>query len=86
MRLNFFWFLLLTSCASQPETVFTPVAVDMPVPVTCHAPNIGPLPDMMTALPRNATLTEFTKACAEQNYLDRGYIAQLQAALKGCGE
>jgi hypothetical protein len=78
--------LLLTSCASQPETVFAPVAVDMPVPLACHAPDIAPPQDVMSALPANATLTAFTKACAEQTLLDRGTIAQLQAAVKACRE
>lgn len=75
----------LTSCASQPQSIVTPMAVDMPVPVLCQAPQLAPVPDKMSALPKTTSLTAFTKACAEQLLLDRAYTAQLQAALKACG-
>lgn len=79
--------LLLAACANAPpQTVYAPVAVDMPVPVTCKAPPFNPPPDLMAALPANASLAQFTQACSEQVLFDKGALGAFQAFLKACGE
>ncbi len=84
MKLRFLILLVLASCTAQQAPVFTPVAVDMPVPVMCRAPVISPPPDLMATVPIGASLTQFTKACVEQSLIDRSAIAQFQAALTAC--
>lgn len=76
--------LAAAGCASRTETVFTPVAVDAPVLLTCSAPQIEAPPDKMKNLSTAASLTEFTKICVEQTLLDRAALAQYRAALDAC--
>jgi hypothetical protein len=86
MKFLFAILLLLTACAAQPKSVLTPVTVDMPVSVFCAKTNIAMPTDKISPLSNKASLTEFTKACAEQTLLDRAYIMQLQAVLDSCSE
>lgn len=82
MKRVFIPLLLLAACAQ--EEAFTPVPIDMPVVASCKAPLPVPPPDLMSALPQNAALPASLQACLRQTLLDRGYQAELQAALKAC--
>lgn len=83
MKKSFALLLLLAACGERPEA-FTPVAVDMPVAVTCKAPIIPAPPDLMAALPKDVDLANGMKACLQQSLLDQAYAAQLAAALEAC--
>ncbi|HEU0117704.1 MAG TPA: hypothetical protein VFR09_03645 [Alphaproteobacteria bacterium] len=75
--------LLLSACAAA-EPVYKPVAVDMPVLVACQAKMPAMPQDLMSALPKTATLTEFTRACAEQALIDKSALLEFQSALQSC--
>ena len=83
MKPTLFLLLLLAACAERPEA-FRPVAVDVPVMAECKPPNIAKPPDLMAALPRNASLSAGMKSCLQQTLLDKGYEAELTAALQAC--
>ncbi len=79
--------ILLAACASQPPSpVFAPVTVDVPLPVMCRMPPIDARREFMKNLPPDATLTQFTKACAEQTLFDKAALDQFEAALKSCAD
>jgi hypothetical protein len=84
MKIILFLCLFTAACAPAAPPVFAPVAVDMPVPTPCNAPPVAPPPDVMAGLKREATLTDFTKACAQQVLLDRAVIAQFMAVQQAC--
>jgi hypothetical protein len=87
MKMSCALLLLLAACAGAAEApVYAPIAVDMPVPMSCKMPDIKIPDDALAALPRDATLTQFTKTCAEQTLLDKAALSEMAAALKACAE
>jgi hypothetical protein len=72
---------LLTAC-SEAQQIFTPVTVEVPVPVACDVPMPKPPPDLMTALPKIASLTDGMKACLQQTFLDRAWQVEVMQAFR----
>jgi hypothetical protein len=75
---------MLAGCASKPEIIYTPKEVKVPVPVPCQMPRIAAPPDLLAALPNNTNLTTGMKTCLAQDDYNKGYEAQLQAAISAC--
>jgi len=75
----------LTSCASeQPDTIYVPTEVKVPVAVPCKAKSIQHPQDLLALLPKTTTLTQGVKSCLAQHELDLGYEAQLEASIAAC--
>ena len=83
MKKSFVLLLLLAACGERPEA-FTPLAIDMPVAVSCKAPVIHAPPDLLASLPKNTGLADGMKACLQDDLLEHAYAAQLAAALEAC--
>lgn len=87
MKRTIVFFCVLTACAeTPPSSVYVPVEVSVPVAVACTKPDIKSYPDLMLALPSDASLSIFTKACSAQTLLDKSHIDELQAVLQSCSE
>lgn len=77
---------LMSGCAQQPDVIYNPTQVDMPVAVPCKAPPVAKPADLLISLPPTASLTDGIKACLAQHSYDIGYQGQLEAALSACNE
>ena len=75
--------LLLTAC-STPPPVFTPVAVDRPIAVPCHAPEVAEPDWPLRHVAPTASLADKVKAALIERDLRQAYEARIAAALAAC--
>jgi hypothetical protein len=75
--------LLLPACAA-PETVFKPVAVDIPVAMPCRAKPPQKPVSPLAHLSKPASLFDETKAVLVELDVRKAYEDRLEAALKSC--
>lgn len=75
---------LLASCAG--DKIYTPTEVDIAVPTPCNV-TIPPEPDWyLNHVSSQALLQEKVKAILADRELNKGYDAQLIAALESCSD
>ena len=73
--------IVLTGCT--PKAINTPVPVDVPVAVPCHA-DMPEAPEWKVPAARAAALPDQVIAMASDLDSAHGYIEELQAAVSAC--
>jgi hypothetical protein len=75
---------LLTACG-QPQVIHEPVIAEIPVAVSC---NVSPVtaPDWNAShVAQESPATEKLRAVLADMELSKGYVGELEAALRACG-
>lgn len=86
LLITIFLALVLSACATQPQTIYVPQKIEVPITVKCKRPAIvKPEYTFNSAKPNDLLYTNIGKLAAEDDNLS-AYVLQLEAALDKCSE